>query len=120
MIESDHDLIHPKNTEFYLKDIWTQEWYIQQTAWDKIIGRVVFKDTPFEEIAFRIHMNGENTPSQQRKIKTIITAYPLYETSINVLNRKMHRQLRVQCMRQFLMLLTERMPKKNGLALPII
>ncbi len=116
MIESDHDLIHPKNTEFYLKDIWTQEWYIQQTAWDKIIGRVVFKETPFEEIAFRIHMNGENTPSQQRKIKTIITAYPLYETSINVLNRKMHRQLRVQCMRQFLMLLTERMPKKEWIS----
>ncbi len=112
VIESEHDLIHPQNTEFFLKDIWTQEWYIQQTTWDKIIGRVIFKEMPFEEIVFSIQIGAGESRLQYKSVKTTVTAYPSYLTSFKITDYEAYQKLRIECLNKYVFFLIDSMNRK--------
>ncbi len=83
MIKCHDPIISPMEAEIFMKDEWSQEWFIRKNSLTKLLGNFIAR-TPFREIDLEVYIDGESKSTYQIPI-TICELDP-YETSQVIAN----------------------------------
>lgn len=99
-LQASDEMITPKKVDIFVKDTWTQEWFVKKSSFDMLLTKWMRKVEVEKTVTLSLKVNG--TFETQQDFVVCITPFEPYLATLVIDSSRKYRQTMVMVLRQYM------------------